>query len=113
MIVKQKIFGYCGGLGAVGLFVNRSAMFVEAVFMYQSNRSFNIPSPGIPRAFDHYPLVVGNLIASFDFMLRVALIPRGVINHDEDKPSCVQSERYTIRGGLAEKQRLAQALFCI
>ena len=52
MIVKQKIFGYCGGLGAVGLFVNRSAMFVEAVFMYQSNRSFNIPSPGIPRAFD-------------------------------------------------------------
>ena len=32
---------------------------------------------------------------------------------DEDKPSCIQSERYPIRGGLAEKQRLAQALFCI
>ena len=27
--------------------------------------------------------------------------------------TCVQSERYPIRGGLAEKQRLAQALFCI
>ena len=46
-------------------------------------------------------------------MLRVALIPRGVINHDEDKPSCIQSDRYPIRGGLAENQRLAQALFCI
>ena len=56
---------------------------------------------------------VGILIASLDFMLRVALIPRGVINHGEDKPSCIQSERYLIRGGLAEKQRLAQALFCI
>ena len=42
----------------------------------------------------------GNLIASLDFMLRVALIPRGVINHDDDKPSCIQSERYPIRGGL-------------
>ena len=56
-------------------------------------------------------LGVGNLIASF--MLRVALIPRGVIIHAEDKPSCIQSERYPIRGGLAEKQRLAQAFFCI
>ena len=65
------------------------------------------------RAFDHYSLGVGNLIASLDFMLRVALIPRGVINHGEDKPSCIQSERYPIRGGLAEKQRLGQALFCI
>ena len=52
---------------------------------------------------------MGNLIASLDLMLRVALIPRGVINHGEDKPSCIQSERYPIRGGLAEKQRLAQA----
>ena len=41
--------------------------------------------------------------------LRVALIPRGMINHGKDKPSCMQSERYPIRGGLAEKQRLAQA----
>ena len=46
-------------------------------------------------------------------MLRVALIPQGVINHGEDKPSCMQSERYPIRGGLGEKQRLAQALLCI
>ena len=103
--------------------------------MYQSNRSFNLPPPraypghlmSFPAqeggnlinlvfpgwAFDHYSLGVGNLIASFDFMLRVALIPRGVINHGEDKPSCSQSERYPIRGGLAEKQSLAQALFCI
>ena len=56
---------------------------------------------------------MGNLIASLDFMLRVALTPRDVINHSEDKPSCIQSERYPICGGLAEKQRLAQALFCI
>ena len=28
----------------------------------------------------------GNLIASLDFMLRIALIPRGVINHGGDKP---------------------------
>ena len=32
MIVIQKMFGYCGRLRAVSLFVNRSAMFVEAVF---------------------------------------------------------------------------------
>ena len=49
---------------------------------------------------------MGNLIDSLDFMLRVALIPRGVINHGEDKPSCIQSERYPIRGGLTEKQGL-------
>ena len=42
-------------------------------------------------------------------MLRVSLIPDGVINHGEDNPSCIQSERYPIRGGLAKKQRLAQA----
>ena len=52
---------------------------------------------------------MGNLIASLDFMLRVALIPLGVINHGENKPSCIQSERYPIRGGLVEKQRLAKA----
>ena len=49
------------------------------------------------------------MIASLDFMLRVALIPRGVINHGEDKPSYIQSEKHPIRGGLAEKQRLTQA----
>ena len=32
VIVAQEMFGYCGGLRAVSLFVNRSAMFVEAVF---------------------------------------------------------------------------------
>ena len=32
MIVTQKMFEYCGGLRAVSLLVNRSAMFVEAVF---------------------------------------------------------------------------------
>ena len=33
MIVTQKMFGgYCGRLRPVSLFVNRSAMFVEAVF---------------------------------------------------------------------------------
>ena len=70
--------------------------------MYQSNRSLNIP-PGIPRAFDvfscprgrefdelslpgggafdHYSQGVGNLIASLNFVLRVALIP----NHGGDK----------------------------
>ena len=69
--------------------------------MYQSNRSLNIPPPGISRAFDVfscpegrefdelslpgggefdlYSYGVGNLIASLDFMFRVALIPRGVI----------------------------------
>ena len=53
---------------------------------------------------------VAYFIVSLDFMLRVALIPRGVVNHDEDKPSCIQSERNLIRGGLVEKQRVAQAL---
>ena len=48
----------------------------------------------------------GNLIASLDFMLQVELIPRGVINHREDKTSCIQSERYPIQGRLAEKKGL-------
>ena len=43
----------------------------------------------------------------------IALIPRGVINHGGDKPWCIQSKRYPIRDGLAEKQRLAQVLLCI
>ena len=38
VIVTQKMFGYCGGLRAVSLFVNRSAMFVEAVF-YATSRT--------------------------------------------------------------------------
>ena len=32
VIVTQKMFGYCGGLRAVNLFVNRSVMLVKAVF---------------------------------------------------------------------------------
>ena len=80
--------------------------------MYQSNRSFNIPHLGHLTSFPAREggnlIKLGNLIASLVFMLRVALIPRGVTNHDEDKPSCIQSERYPIRGGLAEKQRLAK-----
>ena len=81
-------------------FVLRSQNVAEH-FMYRSNRSFNIP-PGIPRAFDVFScpggreslpggghlitthaLGVENLIASLDFMLRVALIPPGVINYGE------------------------------
>ena len=34
MIVTQKMFGYRGGLRAVSMFVNRSAMFIEAVFTF-------------------------------------------------------------------------------
>ena len=80
------------------------------LLMYQSNQSLNIPPPppGIPLefdifsclrgrefdevslpgggAFDHYSEGVGNLIASLDFMLRVVLIPHGVISHGGDKP---------------------------
>ena len=80
------------------------------MFKLWCERGISLPGG---RAFDHYSLGEGNLIVSLDFMLRVVLIPRGVINHGEDKPSCIQSERYPIRGGRAEKQRLAQALFCI
>ena len=73
--------------------INHVYMHSFRSIMYQSNRGFNIPPPGIPRAFDVffcpgggnlinfifpgagiYSLGVGNLIASLDFMLRVALI---------------------------------------
>ena len=106
--------------------------------MYQSNRSLNIP-PGIPRAFDvfccpggrEFDVVfpgAGHLIITHReggwgirslalISCYVALTPHGVINHGREKPWCIQSERYPIRGGLAEKQRLAQglaqALLCI
>ena len=46
------------------------------------------------------------MIVSLNIMLRVVLIPRGVINHGEDKPSCIQSERYPIRSRLAESKGL-------
>ena len=32
LIVTQKMLGYCDGFRVVSLFVNRSSMFVEAVF---------------------------------------------------------------------------------
>ena len=35
--------------------------------------------------FDHHSLGVRNLIANLDFMLRVALILSGLINHGGDK----------------------------
>ena len=99
-------------------FLNTTSMQLKYGFMYRSNRSLNIP-PGIPRAFDvfscpvgrefdHYSLGVGNLIAHIDR----ADSTRGDKSWRR-KPSCIQSERYPIRGGLAEKQRLAQALFSI
>ena len=99
--------------------------------MYQSNRSLNIPPPGIPWAFDVFSCPggrefdelslprVGHLITSHRGWGIWSLVSischesRVINNHGEDKPSCIQSERYPIRGGLAEKQRLAQALFCI
>ena len=59
--------------------------------MYQSNWSLNIPTPGIPRAFDVFSCTGGR---EFDELS----LPR---------------ERYPICGGLAEKQRLTQALLCI
>ena len=46
---------------------------------------------------------MGNLIASLDFMLGVALIPRGVINHDEDKPSCIKSDTQFVADWLKSK----------
>ena len=45
MIVTQKMFGYYGRLRAVSLFVNRSAMFVEAVF--KSTFGLNVLNPFI------------------------------------------------------------------
>ena len=103
--------------------------------MYQSNRTLNTPPP---RAYPGQLTSVaaregGNLMnlvfpgegylitthrgwgiwSLASISCCAALIPRGVINHGGDKPWCIQSERYPIRGGLAEKQRLAQALLCI
>ena len=61
-------------------------------------------------AFDHYSQGVGNLIASLDFILRVALIPN---SWRRQILGCIHNDRYLIRGGLAEKKMLAQALLCI
>ena len=56
---------------------------------------------------------VGNLIASLDFTLRIALIPGGLINHGGDKLWWIQRKRSRIRGGSVEKQRPPQDLFRI
>ena len=79
------------------------------VFSCARGREFDELSLPEGGAFDHYPYGVGNLIASLDFILRVPLIP----NHGGDKPWCIHSKRNLIRGELAEKKRLAQALLCI
>ena len=76
----------------------RKYLLVVLAPMYQSNRSFNIPLPGILRTFDAFSCPggrefdrhswgVGNLIASLYFILRVELIPRGfrgLISHGGD-----------------------------
>ena len=92
------------------------------------NRNFNIPPPrGIPRTFDPsacpggrafeiHLYEVGNLIASLDFMLRAALIPRGLINHGGDGGSrlwWIERKRLRIRGELVENQRPTRAVFHI
>ena len=69
------------------------------------------------RAFDHHSQEVGNLIANLDVMLRVELIPRGLINHGGDdrihQTLMNSKERLRIRDWLVENQRPTQALFCI
>ena len=49
------------------------------------------------RAFDDHSLGVGNLIASFDFMLRVMLIPRGLISHGRDGEELIFGTRASFR----------------
>ena len=49
--------------------------------MYHSPHPHPPPPPSIPREFDHDSYGVGNLITSHDIMLRVALIPYGLIHH--------------------------------
>ena len=87
--------------------------------MYQSNRSRSTTPTGIPRAFDafscpvarafdHHSSGVGNLIANLDVMLRVALIPRGLINHGGDggdKFWWIQKNSLRIRDGLVVNKR--------
>ena len=41
--MSVALFGYCGGLRIVSLFVNRSAIFAEAVFKVAQN------------SFQHFP----------------------------------------------------------
>ena len=53
-------------------------------FSCPGGREFDELSLTGGRAFDDHSLGVGNLIASFDFMLRGMLIPRGLISHGRD-----------------------------
>ena len=48
-------------------------------------RAFDAFSCPGGRAFDHHSEGVGNLMASLDIMLPVALIPSELINHGGDK----------------------------
>ena len=52
-LLHEKMFGFCGGLGAVSLFVNRSAMFLEAVFKSTFGFSFVL----FPAASTHAPAI--------------------------------------------------------
>ena len=69
-----------------------------SLYTGQIEASTSPPLPGIPRAcdtfscpvgreFDHHSWGVGYLITSLDIMLRVALIPHGLINHE--RKDCV------------------------
>ena len=53
-------------------------------FSCLGGREFDELSPPGGRAFDHHSQRVGNLIASLDFMLRVTLIPCGLINYGRE-----------------------------
>ena len=89
-------------------------------------RSLNIP-PGIPRALDAFSCPGGREFDEYSLprarhlitthrgwgIWSLASISTCAINLGRAKPWCIQSERYPIRGGLAEKQRLAQTLLRI
>ena len=88
--------------------------------MYQSNGSFNIAPPGIPREFgafscpggrefDHHSLRVGNLIASLDVMLR----DKSWWRRQRSQTLMNSKEKIAICGGLVENQRPTQAVFRI
>ena len=59
---------------------------LQAFFSCPGGRKFDELSFLGGWAFDHYSQGVGNLIASLDFNLRVALIPHGMLNCGGDKP---------------------------
>ena len=59
---------------------------LQAFFSCPGGREFDELSLLGGWEFDHYSQGVGNLIVSLDFMLRVALIPYGMLNRCGDKP---------------------------